>query len=679
MLDDADTSISTTRSFYFKRRFLGHSHRELDLFQENSQPEACTRSRTMSSVRLSWLTRLWLWAVFIINLLASLILIALSLTATTFVKKRITADDKGNCSACQYQPIKSSRPPDDWNEGLVLAGALIGGVSAAAFLTQELLLRQLAAASTVPEKQLGYFLRPFTRNWSNKTFYRVYAIAGLLLISSTVGSISIIFSAHSVHDRLVSGISVPLESMNRTFLYAQGDSLEMIANWPLHYDDLYPNDRLEIPAMMKTTSWYLELDHITQLEAFMYQSALIHTSKISGQEHPFTANITRAEFQGGFYLGDSVYLTTRTEGIGINVSSYEKFSGDGVYGLPRRFTFEYLMGELYADNVNVKCRDIRYQYEIRELRRRDIDHNGQDDSHGAREMIISHLDGVQKYRISRGSGGPEVLADFGLLPSSALSRTRGSEVIVESGSFLIPAQTIIIPVWNEDIPDALIARCEYQPAEYHKSFVVKGSKGPILSRHLNFAKRPDGSVELTPATFIDGKCLSPILALPAARAIHELLSPRGRRRGNSPLNRAFRELQDVPLAYSSLVPAIENVLAETAQAYFSLLRQRVERGNMWPGAERLTDPQTKAILMGFEISRYGGDSSSSRYSLIGIFMLAALLLVSLLRVCVVGGLLPFATNFLYTEAEVDAVSTVEKEGGGAGSETRIVNPKSNDR
>ena len=438
----------------------------------------------------------------------------------------------------------------------------------------------------------------------------------------------------------------------------------MIANSPLHYDDLYPNDTLEIPAMMKTTSWYLEQDHITQLESFMYQSALVHTSKISGREHPFTANITRAEFQGGFYLGDSVYLTTRTEGIGVNVSSYEQFSGDGVYGLPRRYAFEYLMGELYANNVNVKCRDIRYQYDIGELRREDINHEGEDGSHGVRDMIISHIDGGHTYRIRRGNGGPEVLAELDLRPSPTLSRTRGSEVIVESGSFQIPAQTIIIPVWDEDTPDALIARCEYQPSEYHKSFVVKGLKGPLLSRHLNFAKLPDGSVELTPATVIDGKCLSPILALPAARAIHELLSPRGRRRDDNPLNRAFRELKDMPLAYTSLIPAVENVLAETAQAYFSLLRQRVERGNMWPGAERLTDPQTKAILMGFEIIRYGGDSSSSRYSLVGIVLLAVLLSVSLLRVCIVGGLLPFVTSLLYTEAKFDAVSTIEKQGGG---------------
>ena len=58
-------------------------------------------------------------------------------------------------------------------------------------------------------------------------------------------------------------------------------------------------------------------------------------------------------------LGDNIYETLYTGGVGLNVSSYLQYSGisEG-FAMPARFEFNKLRASIFGTHVNVSCRNV---------------------------------------------------------------------------------------------------------------------------------------------------------------------------------------------------------------------------------------------------------------------------------------------------------------------------------
>lgn len=611
------------------------------------------------------------WTAFISNLLATVLLVGATALVAIVIRNKMTVDDIGDCLVCRYRPLGLLTSADDFNSHSRYTGAALGLLTFLAFTTHELLLRHHEdGAATAGGKRLRALVRPLTY----VCFYKIWLVFGAVTVTLTTVTISMLLGARLRRGYLTSGISLPFEALNETLLYAgplanmshvrydvrKVDAMRA-GNPFIRYDHLYPNDTLEIPGNMKKAAWYLEQDHIRELESFMYRSAMIHTSTKTRRLQFLPANLTQLVDQKGFQLGGSVYPSMCTKGIGIIMTTYERFAGDGMPGLPRRFTFSHMIGETYSNIVNVNCRDIRQHYVITD----ETVFVGQSTSGtaGRRSWNLTHMsiaqrDGPQFYDIRRDPSRTQIVTDFGLLHSSRMTTTDGSKITQHEGSFLAPTQTIIIPNWNPYRPTALMLECHYLPSEHTEAFIVQGPNGRIMSAPRNLVTMPTNELKLAP--FTDGhggKCLSPILALPAARGIHELLQGT-----DSLLSKAFQDLSYQPQSESSLCPILEQVLGETAQAYFSLLRQRVERGNMWPQNEQLGHPDKKDYHMWFDIMRYGGAVAYPWARFAVCIFLALSTGVAFVRTCVVDCLTPFSATTVCRSLPTDAVAVLEKKG-----------------
>ncbi|KAH8891697.1 hypothetical protein GQ53DRAFT_150209 [Thozetella sp. PMI_491] len=623
--------------------------------------------------RVAWPSmRLGLWPTLALDLITAAFLAVLTRAVLVLATTQLTYDNVGPCPACRTQ--RFGLPPDLWDYCMLRVAVVAGVLAALAFPNHERYLRQEDAAAAAQGKQLGQLVRPRTRGRDQRSFYMRSAVVALFVLPATVACIFELTRARTQRTRVKAGLSFPLEALNETYLSsgpitnfstAQGTDMRkheamQPANPFLSYHDLYPNDTLEIPGMMQTTAWYLGRESLPELEAFMYQSAASHVSESLGRRSPLFANVTGPQ-RSGVRLGDASYATLLTEGIGLNLSSYQRFLGDGLPGLPRNLTFLALSGDTYATNATVQCRDISYLYNVHY--HKEQEGQGWD----RKRMIMTHYnedEDSKTYDITRDPTGIQIVTDFRLVEwGGGMTKTVAGKVTKIPGAIHVPTQLIIIPNWTRRIPLALVAECAYRPpVEYHKLFWITHLMSAIYATHSDVKGKPDGGFELIPKTKLnDAKCLSPLLSLPAARAIHELLSQEGQVAGGA-IARAFRDVGFEPRLHYRLAPLMEMILTETAAAYFSLLRQRVEIANFWPQDDQVRHPGAKPQQLEFDYIRLGGTAKPGRLWFGAFAWLVTHACFCLLQTLILAGLVPFTKRFRYSVAVPEPTSTAEKEG-----------------
>ena len=581
------------------------------------------------------------WASLVTAGAATLILVR---QAFFFTTHKVTIDSIGSCAFCRYQvyprPAHCVAPGyqtlHDHAETLI--ALLIPFLLIAALPLHQLWLARLArlASERGRAPRLLWSIRD-TPRWANRPRWIMirWAVACLLLARYVPMSLSRIRAFTEVSDVLAAGISLPFSALNATWSAREG-SLSRQHDHPvaletrtpfIQYASLYPYDRLEIPSHMNTTAYYLPHTTLPLLESHFITSAKHHLAGPLGKE------ISKDDIR----LGDAFYTSTETFGAGINLTTYDHWVGDGHAGLPREFTLDYLYGSVYGTVAPAHCYDASQAHS---LNPDFLDDDRDLDDLPEYGTIFDEFDSTSYYTLKpdrREHATVQVFSDLGFKNLSNHFNFTGLDDAPTPGVSLVHTIYIItgypdyyryFPVGAQ--PELVALECVYHPTDVALGFLIRGRDAPrvqgddddadnnqnnspvptarpgLPSRGIElYDEPPEGSP--LPKGSADGdplprpSPLDPILALPAARAIHELFlmhdlgaklasvwSGAGyllpRHQGE---NGEGDDGDDQPYdGYRLIDEVIAPILSDTAGAYFSLLRQRVEAANAWPTCEQ---------------------------------------------------------------------------------------------
>ncbi|KAM7188901.1 hypothetical protein V8F33_010348 [Rhypophila sp. PSN 637] len=558
----------------------------------------------------------------------------------------------------------------DWNYGGVVGITVLReGFPAllVALASHELWLRRIndqALDQGRPPLKKAYrpgFLRCHTRWGSVWQAVRTAALVFSVLVATFLA----VYGAWIVEDNNSrAGFSFPLAALNRTLYYGDVvprtsvdpeitnfnspelfvDTVSLLrekglihaANPPISYHALYPGDKLDIPEEMRSTGYYLPRSSFPSLQTHLARSSR-QQMRITEPPSPASANLTTK----GILFGDAIYPHVNTLGIGINMSTYEEFRGDGMPGLPRNYIFGGMLGKVYGNAVNVQCVDVTDEYD---LSSRESVLEGQLSSMNytfTKKWSRSPNEvEIHDFNISPASvTGPLIFSHLGLsgkepLPLSfglhhEYGTLRAGERVQPFVFNNAPIQTLFILPDGKRVASTsakqrrinpIILKCIYLPSEFGievgvlsqeiKEGVPKAdtisTAGPLMFRDPKMSLDANGKVIGPDGKPMDPppppRCVNPMYAIPAARAVHELLtncnaSDEDYNNHNTTAGGVLREVLAEYYARKPPSPGfgrwesrhakflredvIQPVLSATASGYFSLLRQRVEIANIW--------------------------------------------------------------------------------------------------
>ena len=287
-------------------------------------------------------------------------------------------------------------------------------------------------------------------------------------------------------------------------------------------------------------------------------------------------------------LGDTLYGSLNTGGVGLNLSSYIQYSGQpSFFNMPARYEFNKLQAIVYGTNVNVSCHNVTSSYGVTQA---DVDAPAVD------VAVISRASGPN-FTFLNTLDDPTQLA-------------IGSAVIVNSKSG-VPVHTLAIP---SGFKSAFVLECTYDGQEYQAEISVNSSTSPL---HI------DRQTDLGPT-------LGPLVQQRLANLTSGLLalSNSGGNLAQGFLDAGYNTYAD---NNTDMATAIETVFGQLGEAYFSVLRQGVERSNMYRSDSDLSAQAGSELRLFVTVQRLGG-------GLFGWLAVLAVLLVGsvmgLVQVCI---------------------------------------------
>ncbi|KAG7126327.1 SET domain-containing protein 5 like [Verticillium longisporum] len=299
---------------------------------------------------------------------------------------------------------------------------------------------------------------------------------------------------------------------------------------------------------------YLAADQLGELDALLETSTEKIRERYSssprhrpGSRHGENTRDVGQVDEKPFRLGQNLFKTTATEGLGFATATFFSDLNTTRLGLPSYLAPRDLEGLMYSNNVTTNCYDVTTQYLFRDL-------NLPSDPF-ALHRIGSLADfgrWVERPRVTPANATAEQESGDNMGTSFYVFYTDGGTKNVFTAMqvlFFRPA-------------DPRVIECGYSVAEFKRP----------ASLH-----RPGSVVERAPFV-VGGQCLNGLFAYPPAAAINHLL----RRQGNA-LARAAQ------VWHPRNRKALEAVLGEVAQGYYSLLRQRVERADLRLTADQVAD------------------------------------------------------------------------------------------
>ncbi|KAI4286108.1 MAG: hypothetical protein L6R38_000163 [Xanthoria sp. 2 TBL-2021] len=246
--------------------------------------------------------------------------------------------------------------------------------------------------------------------------------------------------------------------------------------------------------------------------------------------------------------------------------------------MPAHFEFNELNAIVYATQVNLSCQNATSDY------------------------TISYVD-FEVIHVSK-PNGPNITL-FGNLGGKSYSTTLtiGSAITIdrETGN---PIHTLVIPE-NFYSESSLVLECTYNGREYLTNISVASPTSPLLIGD----------------TVYEGSFIGPIVKQRIANITHYLISVGGQG-GN--LARGFidAEYNAGGDNNTDMASALERVIGQVSEAYFSVLRQQVERSNI--DKTHLDSAAVSELKLHVTISRMGG-AQYGWLAVLGILLIPSLI------------------------------------------------------
>ncbi|KAF3349790.1 Plasma membrane iron permease [Verticillium dahliae VDG2] len=308
------------------------------------------------------------------------------------------------------------------------------------------------------------------------------------------------------------GPSYPLSVLNETFYY--GLTQERIANPHRAAEPEYGVEGQPVPTFLRNSALYLAADQLDELDALLETSTEKIRQRYSssprhrpGSRHgEITRDVEQVDDKP-FRLGQNLFKTTATEGLGFATTTFFSELNTTRLGLPSYLAPRDLEGLMYSNNVTTNCYDVTTRYLFRDLK--------------------LPSDPFALHRIGS-------LVDF----SRWLDQPR-----------VTPANATAEPVRDDDDDD--------MGTSFYVSYTDGGTKNVFTAMQVLFFRPADPRV------------------LECGYSVAEFKRP-------ASLHRRGAVVEGAPRA-------LEAVLGEVAQGYYSLLRQRVERADLRLTADQVAD------------------------------------------------------------------------------------------
>ena len=322
----------------------------------------------------------------------------------------------------------------------------------------------------------------------------------------------------------------------------------------------------------------------SQLSGFLYKAAYIAALKIKDDYNPYNVYIPYLPEQG--QLVDTLYSAVNTGGVGLNMSSYLQYSGtpDG-FNMPAKFEFSKLQASVFGTHVNVSCTNVTSEYSV--------------------TLADVNTPGIDVAMVSK-PAGPNFT--FLTILGDSLHLTLLSAVTVDRKTG-VPTHTIAVP---DFFNSAFVLECTYSGREYMANVSVASAVSPLqIERETQ-----------------SGPLIGPYVQQTLANMTHSLLALGGLG-GN--LARGFSDADYNAYGDNNtgMANALETVVGQLGEAYFSVLRQHVERSNIYEAA-RNNEASGSELHLFVEVQRLGG-GQFGWLAILGALLIGSLL--GTLQVC----------------------------------------------
>ena len=496
---------------------------------------------------------------FLSNLIAFVLLATLLALGVYVNVKNILV---GNISTNGYNVIKLNTTY--WNVACTIVGTAVGFLAAVALANQDerITRSQLARDRGV----MALFLRPLTlrRGLDQISHLHVPPERTLLLILTiaaalTNAAVVALFGIRSTTERIVNpSASYPLAALNATFFESDQDGAVLAAGSPTFSSE------------------------VSQLSGFLYKAAYINGLINRGQYVPFnTPEVPYIPEQGS--IGDTVYAGLNTGGVGLNVSSYLQYSGvtDG-FEMPAEYGFDKLQAGVFGTNVSVSCQNATASYT----------------TVGTRVNI-----GFVTVMAVGKPNGPNITV-FNNLQGDLIitSLVIGSAVTVNSDTGE-PVHTLVIPDFG--LQTAFVLECSYDGQEYMANVSVASSVSPLQ----------------IDAEALPGPVIGPEVKQRLANMTHNMLAFGGM---GGDLARGFidADYNSDGTNNTNMASTLETVIEQLGEAYISLLRQQVERSNLYKGNDA-SDSNGSELQLFVTVVRLGG-GQYGWLAILGVLLIGSL-------------------------------------------------------
>lgn len=323
----------------------------------------------------------------------------------------------------------------------------------------------------------------------------------------------------------------------------------------------------------------------SQLSGFLYKAAYIAALKIKNEYNPYDIYTPYLPEQG--QLVDTLYPAVNTGGVGLNMSSYLQYSGtpDG-FDMPAKYEFSKLQASVFGTHVNVSCNNVTSEYTV---------------------TLVANVDapGVDVVMVGKPAGPNftflNIIGDSPHLPI-------GSAVTVDSKTG-VPTHTIAVPSF---LNEAFVLECTYSGQEYMADVSVASAVSPLqIERETQ-----------------SGPMIGPYVQQTLANVTQSLLAfgSQGGNLARGFLDASYNRYGD---NNTGMADAIETVIGQLGEAYFSVLRQHVERSNIY-GARQDNGAIESELHLFVVVQRLGG-GQFGWLAILGALLISSLL--GTLQVC----------------------------------------------
>lgn len=514
------------------------------------------------------------WLAILTNLLATVLLAALiGLGIYVNLNKLVVS----NISSNGYKTVDLDTTT--WNIGCTIVGTAVGLLAAVGFAMQDeyLTRRELARDRGV----VALFLRPLTIKRGVEQVFRLQlplerTLLVLLTIATALTSATVValFGIRATVDEIINPAgSYPLATLNSTFFESDDTG------------GVYPAGS---PVSSSQTS---------RLSGFIYKAAYIEGLKLRDMYRPNPYGPPYVPEQGS--LGDTIYGELNTRGIGLNTSSYLQYSGmpDG-FNMPGRYEFNKLQGSVFGTHVTVSCQNASSQYT-------------------ESETEVTGLRDVHVKTISK-PGGPNITAVSNLVGVSGFSSLVIASAVTVDRQTGEPVHTIVVPAFFDAFGPTLIYECAYSGREYLADVLLASAVSPI-----RIVRETD-----------QGPLLGPHVQQLLANTTHMLVASGG---AGGNLAQGFIDATfnaDGLNSTADMRGALETVFAQVSEAYISLLRQTIERSNLYGGGDSEAEVRLYATVL-----RLGGGSHIAWVAVLGVLLVGAA--AGTVRTCAGSGAVAF--------------------------------------